>query len=195
MNKNSPNLITLSRPSNYNNTWQVRDPFLKNCLAEFNGEVDFKNFEEANLDWQTYVYGNDHLFQQAFLHVVTETVFDYPHVLITEKTFKPIVHKRPFVMLGPIGSLKNLQDLGFKTFQDFWDESYDHISDPDKRLLAVANIVTSMCDMTIDDLKSLCVSMQDVLNYNFSHYFENFKSNRLSHFEQECKKNLGPRHD
>jgi hypothetical protein len=195
MNNHPPNLITLSRASNYNDAWPVRDLFIKQCLDSFLGESDFKNFTEPNFNYQTYAYGNDDLEQQAFLHVVSETVFDYPHVFITEKTFKPIVYKRPFVLLAPIGSLQNLKDLGFQTFQDFWDESYDCIPNPEQRLLAVSDIVTTICSMTIDELKNLCVSMQDVLNYNFSHYFENFKQNMLDSFEQECEKNLGPRYD
>ena len=43
----------------------------------------------------------------------------------TEKTVRPIVGLKPFVIYGPIDHLKNLKKLGFKTYDDFWDESYD----------------------------------------------------------------------
>jgi hypothetical protein len=193
MNTLLPNLITCTE--NYNFTWPVRDPIIKSSTDAFQHEIDFKNFEEPDFGPETYVYGNNKLEQKAFLNVVAETVFDYPNAFLSEKTFKPIVYKRPFVLLAPPGSLQNLHTLGFKTFQDFWDESYDCMPDPEQRLLAVANIVTTVCGMSTDELQNLCVLMQDVLNYNFSHCFENFKQDMLSHFEQECKKNLGPRYD
>ena len=71
----------------------------------------------------------------CYLHefwLVTETVnyspaHDYGHVFLTEKTFKPIILKMGFLIAGCTGSLKKLKDLGFKTFSDYWDESYDTV--------------------------------------------------------------------
>jgi hypothetical protein len=45
---------------------------------------------------------------------------------LTEKTSKPLFAKRLFVMFAPKRHLVNLQALGFETFGDVIDESYDH---------------------------------------------------------------------
>ena len=77
----------------------------------------------------------------SFLHVVSETVWQ-DKIHFTEKVFKPIVMHQPFVVLQAPGSLEYLRSYGFKTFGDFWDESYDRIVDPVLRMQAVADIVT-----------------------------------------------------
>ena len=43
---------------------------------------------------------------------------------ITEKTYKPIAFMQPFILVAAAGSLRHVQDMGFKTFNEFWDESY-----------------------------------------------------------------------
>ena len=44
----------------------------------------------------------------------------------TEKTLRPIVGNRPFIVFGPRNFLTNLKEQeGFKTFDHVWDESYD----------------------------------------------------------------------
>lgn len=48
----------------------------------------------------------------------------------TEKTIRPMVGNRPFVVYGPVGYLNNLQKLGFRTFENLWDESYDRLEGP-----------------------------------------------------------------
>jgi len=50
----------------------------------------------------------------------------------TEKTVRPMVGNKPFIVYGPINYLNNLQSLGFKTFSDVWDESYDRLEGPQR---------------------------------------------------------------
>lgn len=119
---------------------------------------------------------NQASIKHAFLYISPESVFDYPYPSITEKTFRPIIYKRPFVILGSPNTLKFLKTIGFKTFSDFWDESYDSIIDPSARMIAVVNIVKAISSMGIDQLKSLCYNMNQVLEYNFKHYVENYSN-------------------
>jgi len=52
---------------------------------------------------------------------------------VTEKTCKPILAKRLFLIYGPPGYLSYLKTRGFRTFSDIIDESYDLIEDPNER--------------------------------------------------------------
>ena len=61
--------------------------------------------------------------------MVTETVYRGKKNHLTEKTFKPIVMQQPFIIQSCKGSLEYLRRYGFKTFADFWDESYDEADD------------------------------------------------------------------
>ena len=68
-------------------------------------------------------------YQNSLLSIVTETNWDLPHLTSTEKSFKPFRDKHPFIIVGVDGALKSMRNLGFKTFSEFWDESYDEIED------------------------------------------------------------------
>ena len=96
--------------------------------------------------------------------LVTETVAGddhHGHVFLTEKTFKPILLKMGFVIAGRMGVLKKLRDLGFKTFSDYWDESYDTIDWwPDRRDALVKTIE----DIILDDVH---VPL-DILEHNYN---------------------------
>ncbi len=48
-----------------------------------------------------------------------------PVRFLTEKIFKPLAYGMPFMVIGNRGSLQRLRDLGFKTFPEWFDESYD----------------------------------------------------------------------
>jgi hypothetical protein len=48
-----------------------------------------------------------------------------PWPFITEKTFKPIALRHPFMVYGHSGTLARLHELGFETFPEMFDESYD----------------------------------------------------------------------
>ena len=64
-------------------------------------------------------------FEQSLLSVITETTYEDGDVFISEKTFKAIAHGHPFIIVGPAESLQVLRRMGFETFSDIIDESYD----------------------------------------------------------------------
>jgi len=107
----------------------------------------------------------------SFLHVVTETCFWDDRTHLTEKIFKPIVARQPFVLLGCAGNLQYLRSYGFKTFDRWWDESYDEIKDPIERLQKVVNIVKDICSMSDNELESTLKGMKYVLDYNYELFY------------------------
>ena len=107
----------------------------------------------------------------SFLHVVTETCYWDNKTHLTEKIFKPVVARQPFVLLGCANNLKYLRSYGFKTFDAWWDESYDSIEDPIQRLEAVVKIIDDICAMSNDDLTAMLRAMQHVLDYNYNRFY------------------------
>lgn len=105
----------------------------------------------------------------SFLHVVSETVWQ-DKIHFTEKVFKPVVLHQPFVVLQAPGSLAYLHSYGFKTFGDWWDESYDTIEDPTERMQAIADIVNWIPTQNLDRMRT---EMSGVLEHNFRHFYEN----------------------
>ena len=93
---------------------------------------------------------NDHSVTDSKYHVnsycsiVAETHFDADQsggAFLTEKTFKPIKHGQMFMIAGPAGSLQQLRDMGYKTFDSVLDNSYDRIEDNTKRWVKFCNAV------------------------------------------------------
>jgi hypothetical protein len=60
------------------------------------------------------------------IELVAETMCAGITFFPTEKTFRPITGRRPFIVYGPMNFLSNLRELGFQTYNECWDESYDH---------------------------------------------------------------------
>ena len=69
------------------------------------------------------------VYNQTAYSAVAETCFHDNFAFFTEKTAKPIIARRLFVIFAGRGYLANLRKLGFMTFGDIIDESYDQESD------------------------------------------------------------------
>jgi hypothetical protein len=75
-------------------------------------------------------------YTNSYCNIVMETHFDADQsggTFLTEKTFKPIKHGQMFFVAGPAGSLQALKDLGYRTFDNVFDNSYDQITDNTQR--------------------------------------------------------------
>jgi hypothetical protein len=112
---------------------------------------------------------------QGFFHVVTETIYYDSKLHLTEKIFKPIVARRPFILVGAQYNLAYLKSYGFKTFDRWIDESYDDIADPNDRMSAVVNQIEMLCWLDEQELEEIYQEMQTVLEYNFNWFYTGFK--------------------
>lgn len=105
-------------------------------------------------------------FSDVFCAVVNESGFLDPTAYVSEKTIFPLVYETPFIISGPPGALKLLKDNGFKTFSDFWDESYDKETDHEIRLYKILKVIDYIDSLNYDDLASITEQMQDILIHN-----------------------------
>lgn len=113
--------------------------------------------------------------QRAWVQVVTETVFYSDKLHLTEKIFKPIVCKQPFILLGAPRNLAYLKSYGFKTFSDFWNEDYDLIEDHSERIAAVVKILEELSSLSDAELTKMKMAMAEILEYNFKHFYHDLK--------------------
>jgi hypothetical protein len=120
-------------------------------------------------------FNNDVLNVDAFWHVVTETVFYYDKLHLTEKIFKPIVSKQPFLLLAAPGNLEYLRSYGFKTFEGIIDESYDNIQDHDARIESVVRQLTWYCGLSKKEKNDVIRAVEPIVSHNFHHFFNDFK--------------------
>jgi hypothetical protein len=71
-------------------------------------------------------------YKQFQIEIVAETMTAGVTFFPTEKTFRPITGRRPFLVFGSVHFLNNLRGLGFRTYGECWDESYDQYQGPDR---------------------------------------------------------------
>ena len=111
----------------------------------------------------------------ALFHVVTETVYFQPKLHLTEKVFKPIVAKRPFILVAAPGNLAYLKSYGFKTFDSWINESYDNEQDHYIRIEKITAEIKRLSSLDKHALEQIHQEMQEVLEYNFNHFYTTFK--------------------
>ena len=114
--------------------------------------------------------GND-----ALWNIVTETVFYYNKLHLTEKIFKPIVSKQPFMLVAAPGNLAYLRSYGFKTFDGIIDESYDLIQDNDQRTAAVVDQLAWYCGLSEDEKLDVIKRIEPIVLHNFHHFYGEFR--------------------
>ena len=112
------------------------------------------------------LFNSDWYNDTCFSFVVEGTISIARGVFITEKTYKPLAYYHPFVILAPPGILASLQNQGFETFENLFDESYDSEPDWQKRLDCLVSNVKQFQKQPYDRLT------QEKINHNHELFFD-----------------------
>lgn len=111
----------------------------------------------------------------SFWHIVSETVFYHNKLHLTEKIFKPIVMKQPFMLLASPGNLAYLKSYGFKTFDCVISEKYDIMVNPTARVDAVVDQLNWYCNLTESEKVDIMCKIEPIVEYNFHWFYNGFK--------------------
>jgi hypothetical protein len=99
------------------------------------------------------------IYNQSAYSIVAETATINDYNFYTEKIIKPILAKRLFICFSSVNYLKNLRSLGFKTFDNVIDESYDQEVNPDIRFQKAFDQVLYLCNqeqtIILDQIKEI----------------------------------------
>ncbi len=144
-------------------------------------EVDFNklrttytNYYPLNIDeedgekiaWFHNFLSRNKEYEETFFTIVGETNAESQYLFITEKTMKPIMNLHPFFVVGNPNTLRYLKSLGFKTFSDFWDESYDSEKNYKKRCDMIIIEVKKLCNKTQSEMIEMIKNMESILIHN-----------------------------
>jgi hypothetical protein len=174
-------------------TWQEE-------IVDPNTKLSAKAIEhiQLHLPGTPLIIDNEHVLGSAsadiprcvndsFWHIVTETVFYYDKLHLTEKIFKPIVMKQPFMLIAASGNLAYLKRYGFKTFEGIIDESYDTILDNDQRIEAVVAQIDWYCNLPLEEKQRVIEAIASIVEYNFHHFYGEFKHIITRELLDNCK--------
>jgi hypothetical protein len=109
------------------------------------------------------------IYNQTYYSIVAETTCYNEYSQYTEKVAKPMLAGRPFVAFCGQHYLANLRDLGFQTFGDVIDESYDSVENLDQRMAAAWQQVEWLC---AQDPQEVYRALDSVLTHNREHFLE-----------------------
>jgi len=104
------------------------------------------------------------IYSKTYVSLVAETykpVNDWS--FFTEKISKPMLARRPFVVISNRHYLRRLRSMGFKTFDSIIDESYDELQDDTARWSAAMTQLKKIVEMPRDHLLELS---SDILDHN-----------------------------
>lgn len=97
----------------------------------------------------------------SLFEIVLETHIDT--IFISEKTWKPIVFGKPFLVYGRQGFHRRLEDIGFKLFHHTIDYDFDDMIDPDKRILMMMEQLQKLRLLNYEDILK---KIEPVVKYN-----------------------------
>ena len=126
------------------------------------------NYPFRGLDQDIYELPYNH----SKFSLVSETNDNADEVFVTEKIWKPIIAQQPFVVHGNHLYLQKLKEMGFKTFSQYFDESYDLELDPDKRISKIVNLCENLQKI---NWKDLYLQTQGIRKHNYETFFNREK--------------------
>lgn len=121
---------------------------------------------------------DEEYYNNSYFSLVTETFFfkldvrketyDEKSVFFSEKIFKPIICKHPFIMLNRPYGLQFLRKLGYKTFHPFINESYDIMENDSDRLLAIVAEVERLSKQSEKEWLEWLNNVSEIVEHNYS---------------------------
>jgi hypothetical protein len=127
------------------------------------------------------------IYNQTAYTLVAETNYSNHYSFYTEKTVKPILAHRLFVLLGGQYQLYNLRSVGFKTFSSIVDETYDKVDDPVVRFKKAMDQVKYL---ESQEQEEILAKIKPICDHNFNvmmstdWYDIYFKSEFVRYFNQ-----------
>jgi hypothetical protein len=110
----------------------------------------------------------------SYIDVVLETsIFDREFFSFSEKSFKSIIAKKPFMIYGSHRNYKGLKELGFKTYDDLID--VDIFEDGFKewqvkeRMYYFFDSVSKLSENDIEFFKQYYIKHKEIIDFNYNH--------------------------
>ena len=121
-------------------------------------------------------------------NIVVAPYFDYPMCdfpMVCEKIFRNIHYSKPFILVGQFDTLAEFKRLGYQTYNELFDESYDTEKDSDTRLQKVFTQIQQLIDKPNDFWQKHKNKLDDIHKHNLDNY-ENRQS-KLQKFYEEIR--------
>lgn len=173
-------IVTLGKiDSNYNvNEGMLTDLFIKMTPDISSQEVTHNGkytdlTDCGGVPYDLYTLGRLDIWQQHFLNIVSETVYrPWDTTFVTEKTWKPIIGLRPFLINGQTQIYQWLRDRGFRTFNQYWSHIPVEQATDVTIYDLIYNVADYLCSLSPEQLQDMWHQMLPDLLHNRQRFFE-----------------------
>jgi hypothetical protein len=107
------------------------------------------------------------LYKSILIDVVGETHVLGKTFFPTDKTTRPMLLKKPFISFASRDHMAYLRQMGFQTFQGFWDEDYDGFEGRD-RLIRIYKVIEQIGSQSTQTLEKMYQDMHPILEHNYN---------------------------
>jgi hypothetical protein len=133
------------------------------CPPKMNGSMHYRGFPF-----------DPALFKNTAFRVVSETSMKNNNPVLTEKTYTTILNRHPFIIAGDYGSLQELKNNGFRTYENYMlIQDYDTIESPQDRLVAIIENTKHF----LSTFKLNTDAIKEDTEYNFQAFHKSVKEN------------------
>jgi hypothetical protein len=106
-------------------------------------------------------------YKDIFVDILSESHVAGNTFFPTEKTTRPMWLKKPFIIFASKDYLDYLHQMGFRTFSDFWDETYDGYEGRD-RYLKILELIDTIAKKSRSELNEMYQAMKFTLDHNYN---------------------------
>lgn len=150
--------------------------------------LDDRSFSPTVYEKSHYTIAVETYYESSFIDSYPQILIDMAYkehrAFLTEKVYKPIQFGHMFIPFGMRGTMKSLEDLGFKNFHEEFncDNTYDWAEDNKTRYEAFIKIISNFDQSRINENTlekilhnyNLFYNKQHVMSY-IDNFFENIK--------------------
>jgi hypothetical protein len=150
------------------------DPLNEVSAIQQNFGITFKHFDGRQLllsdnmkvRQDSYIIPDE--YRMSLFDFVTECC--YETIAISEKIIKPLVLKKPFVVMGGVGINNYLKQLGFELYDEIIDYSFDLIEDLEERSRLYVKNMEKVSKIT--NLDEVYLQLLPKINHNYNRCIE-----------------------
>jgi hypothetical protein len=133
--------------------------------------VDSKLVKDQFVTPTSYIDTNTSLLQhynRFAVEIVCETFTRGNTFFPSEKTIRPLMAAKPILVYGPQYYLARLRSLGFRTYSEIWDESYDLYQGPERWKL-MRKSMNRLLECSRSDQHEVLTRAHEIAMYNRQH--------------------------
>jgi len=125
---------------------------------------------EMHINQVVLTDSTDQYYLDTYFSIVSETNFYKDHgpgLFLSEKVFKPVSRRHPFLVLARPHTIKKFVELGYRSFSEIIDESYDSEFDDRKRMKMVLEETKRLCNLSADELSHFLTVANGITLHNY----------------------------